>query len=135
MRVASLRCPLPFSGAIAPRSMISAVNLADALLACALAPQANGRTYFVADSEDLTVAGLLASLRRLEGRSPGLFFVAPLLLRRLAAAIGRGDAAARLFDSLQLDCSRIRGELGWSPPQATMTGLADTLAWYHQARR
>jgi nucleoside-diphosphate-sugar epimerase len=34
--------------------------------------------------------------------------------------------------SLQLDCSRIRGALGWRPQFGLRQGLAETARWFHR---
>jgi len=135
MRIAAGPWPLPLAGARAPRSMISVANLADALLVCALSPVAAGRTYFVADAEDLSAARLIAELRGLQGRKAGLFRVPLPLLRALAAAAGQSEQLRRLFETLQVDSARIRSELGWSPPQSTGTGLAAVAEWFNATRR
>jgi nucleoside-diphosphate-sugar epimerase len=133
LRLAARRLPLPLAGAIAPRTMISVQNLADALLACARAPSGvPARLYFVGDARDLSVVEVIAELRRQLGRPPGLFRMPRSVLQALAVAAGRRAELVRLFEPLQIDSSRIRRELGWSPPQSTADGLAGACRWFLQ---
>jgi UDP-glucose 4-epimerase len=130
LRAATSAWPLPLGSATAERSMAYVGNLVDALVLCAAHPQAAGRTYFVADAEDLSVAALLGKLRRRLGR-PGRLWRAPVpVLAALLALAGRRAEADRLFSPFRLDTRRIRDELGWSPPHCVDDALAATLQWY-----
>jgi UDP-glucose 4-epimerase len=48
----------------------------------------------------------------------------------LASVASRRDIAQRLFAPLQVDSSRIRRELGWSPPFVQREALASTARWF-----
>jgi nucleoside-diphosphate-sugar epimerase len=45
-------------------------------------------------------------------------------------AVGRPGAARRLLDSLEVDASKLRRDLGWTPPFAAEEGLRATAAWF-----
>jgi len=135
LRLAASGLPLPLGGALAPRSLLSATNLCDALLACAGSPAAAGRCFYAADGQDLSVAELLARLRAAAVLPPRLFAVPPALLRAGAALAGRGEYLRRLVEPLQVDTSAIRTALRWSPPQAVDDALRETMAWHLASRR
>lgn len=130
VRLALSGWPLPLASATSRRSMISAGNLGDALMLCAQAPAASGRTFYVSDGVDLSIAELLLALRRAAGLPPRLFHVPAGLLRGAAAALARGEQFRRLFDPLQVEITAIRAAIGWQPPQRVEEGLAETLSWY-----
>jgi UDP-N-acetyl-alpha-D-quinovosamine dehydrogenase len=44
--------------------------------------------------------------------------------------MGKRDEARRMLESLQVDSSRIRRELGWQPPYTMEQGLAETARWF-----
>jgi UDP-glucose 4-epimerase len=88
----------------------------------------------VRDGEDVSPAALLRRLRRTLDRPPRLLTVPRSLIAASAALAGRPEAARRLFDPLQVDDSRIRDRLGWSPPYGLDHGLAATASWYRAAR-
>lgn len=122
--------PLPFGSLANRRSLVYVENLADALIACGLAPRAAGRTYLVSDGEDLSTPGLVRAIAAALGRPLRLVPVPVSLLRFAAGALGASDAADRLAGSLSVDSTRIRRELGWSPPFSTTAGLERTADWY-----
>lgn len=122
--------PLPLGAITARRSLVYLDNLADALLRCALDARAAGNCFHVADDDPPTVAGLLRMVGQALDRPARLFPVPVGVLRALGKVMGRGPQIDRLTDSLQLDTSKLKRVLGWSPPYSTRDGLAATAAWY-----
>jgi nucleoside-diphosphate-sugar epimerase len=52
----------------------------------------------------------------------------PALLRQMASVVGRGEEIRRLIDSLYLDSTPAREELGWAPRTPFAHGLQAALA-------
>jgi nucleoside-diphosphate-sugar epimerase len=122
--------PLPLAGARALRSMLYVGNLADALCLAATHPDAAGETFFVTDDSDVSVADLVARLRRQFDRPRHLFAAPRAVLRGLARFIGREDALARLFEPLQASAAHLRSRLSWTPAFTVDEGLASTARWF-----
>ena len=123
--------PLPLANVHNRRSLIHVGNLADALIACASRAAAAGKTYLVADGEDLSTPQLIRRIAAALGRTARLFPFPVTLLRVAARALGRGGEIRRLTGNLVLDCGPIRAEIGWAPPVSVDRGLSETAAWYH----
>ncbi|MBK9243954.1 MAG: NAD-dependent epimerase/dehydratase family protein [Burkholderiales bacterium] len=134
LKLAAGGWPLPLGAARAPRSMVFIDNLVDALIACATRPHASPATYFVSDGRDFSVAELVSLWRSEMGRPARLWDLPAGLVQAAARALGRADAAQRLFSPLQVDSARIRRELGWSPPVTAEAGLRKTVRWFLDAR-
>jgi UDP-glucose 4-epimerase len=118
--------PLPFSGLKGEHSLLSLDNLAEAVAAVLAAPAPLKRPLIVADPKPLTIAAMIAAMRKGLGRKPGVFPVpAPLVAGALRAA-GRMDGYEPLFGSLVADASALE-RLDWKPPVATGEGLASLL--------
>lgn len=123
MEVVARRIPLPFAAVRNSRSLIYVGNLADALIACATHPAAAGQTYLVCDGEDISTSNLLRQLADGMG-VPSRLFPCPAALLRLAGKLaGKPRQMERLLDSLQVDDSKFRRELGWRPPFSLDQGL------------
>ena len=58
----------------------------------------------------------------------------PVLLRLVGRLTGKSDEVERLLDSLVIDSSKIRRDLGWSPPFMMGQGLAETVRWFQGGR-
>jgi UDP-glucose 4-epimerase len=68
--------------------------------------------------------------RRHPGRSP-LILPFPVSLLRLATKLaGKADIGDRLLGSLQVDSSKIREALNWTPPYTVDEGLKITAEWF-----
>lgn len=122
--------PLPLGAVCNKRSLIYRDNLVDSLIACMRDPRAAGQTYLVSDGEDLSTPDLIRRIARAMGRSVPLWSAPMTLLRVGGGLIGQRGAVARLTGSLQIDASKIRGELGWSPPWSVDHGIKETVAWF-----
>ena len=130
MNVLWRRLPLPLGAVNAQRSLVYVENLADALMHCATGPRAANARFYVRDDRDPSVAGLLRALGRYLDRPARLLPVPVSLLRAAGALTGRAAQIDRLTQSLRVDDSRIREELGWKAPYTLDEGLAATARWY-----
>lgn len=122
--------PLPLASVRNARSFIYVKNLASALSICAEHPLARGRTYLVDDGETISTPELARTLGALLTRKTLLVPCPVWLLRRIGKLTGLEEAVARLTDSLIIDGSAVRRELGWTPPYTMKQGLAETAEWY-----
>lgn len=122
--------PMPLALADNRRSLIYRGNLVDALIQCLRDARAAGRTYLVSDGEDLSTPELIRRLARALRLSSRLWPVPLPVLRWLGWIVGKETMIDRLIGSLQVDSSRIRRELNWSPPYVVDQGLEATAAWF-----
>ena len=122
--------PLPLAGARNARSLIYVGNLVDALITCATHPAAAGQTYLVSDGHGVSTAELVKKIAHALGHPDRSFYLPPALLRAAAVLLGRADQVDRLFDSLCVNDSKIRGELSWLPPYSMEQGLRETANWF-----
>lgn len=91
-------------------------NLVDFLILCTHHPKAANQTFLLSDGEDVSTTRLLQSLSKAQGVPSRLLPVPASWLGAALYAIGKGDMAQRLLGSLQVDCSKARVLLGWTPP-------------------
>jgi UDP-glucose 4-epimerase len=115
--------PLPLGSLRARRSLLALENLLAAIEAVLAAPGTLRRAFIAADPQALTVAEMIAAMRRGLGRRPNVFPLPAALLQLLLRAAGREEIYQRLSGSLVADPSALIS-LGWAPPLATPAGLA-----------
>jgi len=126
MRLARTPYPLPFGALSARRSLLSVDNLA-AAIDCVLASAVPlRRPLIVADPASLTIAEMVAAMRKGLGRRPAVFALPPSLLRLACQITGRAELYARIAGPLVADASALR-RLGWTPAVTTPAGLAELL--------
>ena len=132
VKVLAKGIPLPFACVHNQRSLVYVENLADALILCATHPAAAGQTYLISDGKDISTTALLRQLGDALGHPARLFCCPSILLRFLGRLLGRSSQIERLLGSLQVDCSKIRCELGWAPPFSLADGLKITVLNLHK---
>jgi nucleoside-diphosphate-sugar epimerase len=115
--------PLPLGAATAPRTFIGIDNLADAVVRCVTDERAANQVFLVGDAETTSTRELINRIATALGRREWTPRVSPALLRAAFRLAGRERDYRRLFDPLELDSSRIRSLLGWSPPVSLDEGL------------
>lgn len=114
MNLVARGVPLPCAAINNRRSLVYVDNLV-AAISCALAVSVPGvRCFTLADAE-VSTAQLVRALARGLGVRPHLFAVPAVGLRWLTSWPFIGSSVRRLTDSLVVDASAIRAELGWQP--------------------
>jgi nucleoside-diphosphate-sugar epimerase len=123
MRWLSRGVPLPLGAINNKRSLVALDNLVDLIVTCIDHPAAANQTFLVSDGEDLSTTQLLRRMGRAMGKPAWLLPVPPALLKAGAALVRKPELAQRLCGSLQVDISKTRELLGWSPPISVDEGL------------
>ena len=126
--------PLPLASIRNRRSLVFLGNLVEAIIICMTHPQAKGRTFLISDDEQISTAELISHIARALGKSARLWPFPAELLRFTAMLAGKSAEADRLLNSLLVDSSIIRSELGWKPSFSLNQGLAETVRWFLQTR-
>jgi nucleoside-diphosphate-sugar epimerase len=116
--------PLPLGAIHNQRSLVSLGNLVDLILTCLTHPAAANQTFMVSDDEDVSTTELLRRMGQAMGHPARLVPVPESLLKLAAGLLGKVDMAQRLCGSLQVDISKTRELLGWTPPLTLDEGLA-----------
>jgi len=118
MRWINKGVPLPFGAVHNKRSLVALDNLVSFILHCARynkTPQAANQVFLISDGEDVSTTELLQKVAKAFGKKALLLPVPVSLMTFVAKLLGKGDMANRLFGSLQVDSSKARKLLGWTP--------------------
>lgn len=123
------------------RSMISAVNAAEAAVLAGFAPNCAGKVYCVTDGVDYTLNQLIETICKCLGTSWRPPYV-PIVIARILGMMG--DVAEKILDrpmpfsmatvrklstSLTFSCEKIKRELGYIPVQSLAEGIAEEVKW------
>ncbi len=135
LSIAAKGIPLPLGAVHNQRSLVALDNLIDLITVCINHTAAANQTFLVSDGEDLSTADLLKRLRAALGRPARLLPVPASWLHKVASLLGKGDIAQRLCGSLQVDISKTRNLLDWTPPVSVDQALRQTAQAYLQNQR
>lgn len=126
MRWLNKGVPLPLGAIRNERSLVALDNLVDLIVTCIDHPAAANQTFLVSDGEDLSTSGLLRRMGAALGKPARLLPVPPWLINGAAILLGKQAFAQRLCGSLQVEISKTRSLLGWSPPVSVDDALRKT---------
>jgi nucleoside-diphosphate-sugar epimerase len=118
--------PLPFGAIYNKRSLVALDNLVDLIVTCIDHPAAANQTFLVSDGEDLSTSELLRGMGIALGKPARLLPVPSGLLEQGARLLGKQALAQRLCGSLQVDISKTRELLNWTPPVSVDEALGKT---------
>jgi UDP-glucose 4-epimerase len=118
--------PLPLGSLSNKRSFIFVGNLADLIILSTTHPKAAGQVFLVSDGEDISTTELFKKMAEALGRPSWIMPLPASFLTLAAAAIGQRAIASRLTESLQVDVSKTRELLGWTPRKTITEGLQQT---------
>ncbi|WP_285373333.1 SDR family oxidoreductase [Pseudomonas sp. lyk4-TYG-107] len=122
--------PLPLGSIRNQRSLVAIGNLVSLIATCIDHPAAANQTFLVSDGEDLPTTQLLRFLARALGKPARLLPLPEWLLKLGASILGKQAVAQRLCGSLQVDISKNRELLGWSPPIKMDKAMRQTAGYY-----
>ncbi len=124
MRWLARGVPLPLAAVTENRrSLLALDNLVDLIVTCLSHPAAANQTFLASDGEDLSTAELLKRMGAAMGKPARLFYVKPALLKLGATLLNKPGIYQRLCGSLQLDITKTRQLLDWTPPVSVNEGL------------
>ena len=118
--------PLPFGAISNLRSFVYIGNLVSFILCCIHHPTAVNQVFLVSDGHDLSTRDLLRLCASSLGVKVRLLLVPQRLIEFCAKLVGKRDVAHRLCASLQVDITKARTLLSWSPPVSIIDGLNAT---------
>ena len=127
IKLIELGIPLPLKSVDNRRSMISLKNCVDLIICAAKDDKAAGQTFLMSDGEDLSTPNLIKLLGWALHKPVGLFAFPPSIMAFGAALINQHDIVQRLIGNLQVDISRARQDLNWTPVQSVKEGLIATV--------
>jgi nucleoside-diphosphate-sugar epimerase len=118
--------PLPLGAIHNQRSLVALDNLVDLIVTCIDHPAAANQTFLVSDGEDLSTSELLRRMGSALGKPARLLPVPSWMLEAGATMLGKKALSERLCGSLQVDISKTRELLNWTPPLSVDDALRKT---------
>ena len=126
--------PLPLGAILNKRSLVAIDNLVDLIVTCIEHPAAANQTFLVADGVDLSTTELLRKMGDALGKPVRLLPVPTWLLKTGAILVGKHAVVQRLCGSLQVDISKSRKLLDWSPPVSVEEAMRKTAKYFLESQ-
>lgn len=126
--------PLPFGMCSNRRSLISVASLVEFLFVSASSPGAANQSFVVADSPVVSTAEIVSSLRRGMDRSARLVPVPPAIMSSVLGLLGKDDMYTQLFRDLEIDSTKARSLVDWTPCEDSLKELERQGSLYAASR-
>jgi len=110
--------PLPFGAIHNRRSLVALNNLVDFIILCGRrnkSPKAANEVFLISDGKDVPTSELLRKIANSCKVKSRLMPVPVSWMQFIAKMLGIGRISDRLFGNLQVDSSKARDLLNWSP--------------------
>jgi len=130
MKILNSRIPLPLGAVHNCRSLVGIDNLVSFIDLCISHPKAANQVFVVSDDEDISTTKLLERLGYYLNKPAVLVSVPSSILMFFAKILGKEKMSRQLLDNLQVDISKAKKILGWTPPVSFEIGLKKTAEWY-----
>lgn len=122
--------PMPLGALRSRRSFLALDNLVDLIAVCLEHPAAANEIFLASDGFDVSISWLLRQTGAALNKSARLVPIPLTILRLGARILGREAILQRLCDSLQVDISKTRRLLDWTPPVRMAQGLRDAARYF-----
>lgn len=132
IKIVARGIPLPLGNIHNQRSLVALPNLIDLITTCIDHPTAANQTFLVSDGEDLSTTELLQRLSHALGKPARLLPIPQSWLETALGLLGKHAIAQRLCGNLQVDISKTRDLLSWTPPVSVDEALRQTAQTYLQ---
>lgn len=120
--------PLPLGAIHNLRSFVYLGNLLDIMMLCISHPAAANQVFFVSDDQNISTTGLLQACAHAMGVPSRLVPLPKKFLNCMLCIVGKKNIAQRLCGNLQVDISKAKALLGWTPPFTFEDGLKATVS-------
>lgn len=127
--------PLPFGAIHNSRSLVALENLIDLIVTCVVHPKASNQIFLVSDGEDLSTTQLLQRMAGALNKPARLLPVPSSMLSTVANVLGKRSLSQRLCGSLQVDISKTRTLLDWTPPVSVGEALNVVAKFYTETQK
>jgi nucleoside-diphosphate-sugar epimerase len=116
LRLINKQLPLPFGAVKNRRQLIGIDNLIDFIQTCIKHEPSINNTFLVADQHVLSTTQLLRDLSVILKKKNRLIPVPQQILQWGFHAIGKASMAEQLLGNMEIDTTRAKTLLGWTPP-------------------
>ena len=130
MKWVSRGVPLPLGAIHNKRSLVALDNLVDLILTCVEHPAAVNQVFLASDGDDLSTTQMLQQLGIVLDKPARLLPVPMSLLNAVFTLLGKENFTQRLCGSLQVDISKNKQLLGWTPPVSVEDAMRKTAKAY-----
>lgn len=135
LKLVSKNLPLPFKNVKNKRALVSLDNVVSFINECVVNENSKNQLYLLADEEQPSTEDMINTFATGMGINAKLFSFPKSLLKLLLSAVGKSGIYDQLFGDLEVDSSKSRQQLHWTPSITLHETMKKTAKYYMKGNK
>ncbi|MCK7450808.1 NAD-dependent epimerase/dehydratase family protein [Enterobacter chengduensis] len=135
LKLVSKNLPLPFKNVRNKRALVSLDNVVSFISECVVNEKSKNQLYLLADAERPSTEDMINAFAAGMGIKAKLVSFPTGIFRLLLASVGKRGIYDQLFGDLEVDASKSREHLNWTPPITLFETMKKTAKYYIEGNK
>ena len=130
LKLVSKNLPLPFKNVKNKRALVSLDNVVSFISECVINEKSKNQLYLLADAERPSTEDMINAFASGMNIKAKVIYFPKVILKILLSAAGKGGIYDQLFGDLEVDATKSREHLNWTPPITLYETMRKTANYY-----
>ncbi len=135
LKLVSKNLPLPFKNVRNKRALVSLDNVVSFINECIINEKSKNQLYLLADAERPSTEDMINAFASGMGIKAKVIYFPTVILKLMLSAVGKGGIYDQLFGNLEVDATKSREHLHWSPPITLQETMKKTAKYYIEGNK
>ncbi|MEW5562691.1 NAD-dependent epimerase/dehydratase family protein [Enterobacter asburiae] len=135
LKLVERKLPLPFKNVKNKRALVSLDNVVSFITECVVNDRSKNQLYLLADPESPSTEEMIDAFAAGMGFKARVIYFPKKVLRKLLLLAGKVGIYEQLFGDLEVDASKSRIQLEWSPPITLQETMKKTAKYYIEGNK
>lgn len=135
LKLVSKNLPLPFKNVKNKRALVSLDNVVSFISECIINEKSKNQLYLLADAEQPSTEDMINTFASGMNIKAKVIFFPKVILKILLSVVGKGGIYDQLFGDLEVDATKSREHLNWTPPITLYETMRKTAKYYIEGNR
>lgn len=135
LKLVSKNLPLPFKNVKNKRALVSLDNVVSFINECVVNEKAKNQLFLLADAERPSTEEMIETFAAGMDIKAKIIYFPKSIMKLLLSAVGKGGIYDQLFGDLEVDASKSREHLHWTPPITLHETMKKTAKYYTEGNK
>ncbi|HDR2538919.1 TPA: NAD-dependent epimerase/dehydratase family protein [Enterobacter ludwigii] len=135
LKLVSKNLPLPFKNIKNKRALVSLDNVVSFINECVVNDHSKNQLYLLADEEHPSTEDMVNAFAAGMGFSAKNIYFPKTIMKLLLSVVGKHGIYEQLFGDLEVNASKSRDHLHWTPPTTLYETMKKTAKYYSEGNK
>ncbi|HAS1768279.1 TPA: NAD-dependent epimerase, partial [Enterobacter hormaechei subsp. hoffmannii] len=135
LKLVSKNLPLPFKNVKNKRALVSLDNVVSFINECVVNEKAKNQLFLLADAERPSTEEMIETFAAGMDIKAKIIYFPKSIMKLLLSGAGKGGIYDQLFGDLEVDASKSREHLHWTPPITLHETMKKTAKYYTEGNK